>query len=167
VAYFSARMELVGSPETHYQAAQLKVYRVLAKSFGRNSAAVTEILDFELVTWCTHKNFKHETFIDIRRLSRKLFLKVSPVTCQVDFEKDSQINQSFLLHHIRFLPQDFLPKPNVCGICISYDSNSAYGKGSSQVASHRPHQGSVHADRYYSFLSVSFPFFSPMPQSNN
>lgn len=32
VAYFSARMELVGSPETHYQAAQLKVYRALAKS---------------------------------------------------------------------------------------------------------------------------------------
>jgi hypothetical protein len=32
LAYFSARMELVGIPETHYQEAQLKVYGVLEKS---------------------------------------------------------------------------------------------------------------------------------------
>jgi hypothetical protein len=32
LAYFGARLELVGSPETQYQAAQLKVYRALAKS---------------------------------------------------------------------------------------------------------------------------------------
>ena len=32
LAYFGARMELVGTPETCYQEAQLKVYRVLAKS---------------------------------------------------------------------------------------------------------------------------------------
>ena len=32
LAYFSARVELVGTPETYYQSAQLKVYRVLATS---------------------------------------------------------------------------------------------------------------------------------------
>ena len=32
LAYFGARMELVGTPETYYQEAQMKVYRVLAKS---------------------------------------------------------------------------------------------------------------------------------------
>jgi hypothetical protein len=32
LAYFGARMELVGIPETPYQEAQLKVYRILAKS---------------------------------------------------------------------------------------------------------------------------------------
>ena len=29
VAYFSARLELVGSPQTYYQQAQLRVYRIL------------------------------------------------------------------------------------------------------------------------------------------
>jgi len=32
VAYFNARLELVGSPETYYQQAQLKVYAVLAQA---------------------------------------------------------------------------------------------------------------------------------------
>jgi hypothetical protein len=32
LAYFGARMELVGTPKTCYQEAQLKVYRVLARS---------------------------------------------------------------------------------------------------------------------------------------
>lgn len=30
VAYFSARLEMVGDPATYYQCAQVKVYRVLA-----------------------------------------------------------------------------------------------------------------------------------------
>ncbi len=32
VAYFNARLELVGSPETYYQQAQVRVYGVLAKT---------------------------------------------------------------------------------------------------------------------------------------
>lgn len=36
LAYFGARLELVGEPETSYQAAQLKVYRALAKSLEEN-----------------------------------------------------------------------------------------------------------------------------------
>jgi hypothetical protein len=32
LAYFGARIELVGVPKTQYQEAQLKVYRVLATS---------------------------------------------------------------------------------------------------------------------------------------
>lgn len=34
IAYFSARLELVGPPTTYYQLAQIKVYRSLAKSLG-------------------------------------------------------------------------------------------------------------------------------------
>lgn len=36
VAYFSARLEMVGNPETCYQVAQLKVYRVLADALAEN-----------------------------------------------------------------------------------------------------------------------------------
>jgi hypothetical protein len=36
VAYFGARLELVGEPHTHYQAAQLKVYRALEEALGNN-----------------------------------------------------------------------------------------------------------------------------------
>jgi hypothetical protein len=36
VAYFGARLELVGDPETRYQAAQLKVYRVLEAALDEN-----------------------------------------------------------------------------------------------------------------------------------
>jgi hypothetical protein len=36
LAYFIARMELVGTPETSYQVAQLKVYRTLAKALEDN-----------------------------------------------------------------------------------------------------------------------------------
>jgi hypothetical protein len=36
VAYFGARLELVGEPHTHYQAAQLKVYRALEAALGDN-----------------------------------------------------------------------------------------------------------------------------------
>ena len=36
VAYFSARLELVGNPETRYQVAQLKVYQVLADALAEN-----------------------------------------------------------------------------------------------------------------------------------
>jgi hypothetical protein len=36
LAYFGARLELVGEPETHYQAAQLKVYRALEAALEEN-----------------------------------------------------------------------------------------------------------------------------------
>lgn len=36
VAYFGARLELVGEPHTRYQAAQLKVYRALESALGDN-----------------------------------------------------------------------------------------------------------------------------------
>jgi hypothetical protein len=36
VAYFGARLELVGEPQTRYQAAQLKVYKVLETSLDEN-----------------------------------------------------------------------------------------------------------------------------------
>lgn len=36
VAYFGARLELVGEPHTRYQAAQLKVYRALEAALGDN-----------------------------------------------------------------------------------------------------------------------------------
>ena len=32
IAYFSARLELVGDPATYYQLAQIKVYRILSNS---------------------------------------------------------------------------------------------------------------------------------------
>ena len=34
VAYFGARLEMVGKPETSYQMAQLKVFQSLEKSLG-------------------------------------------------------------------------------------------------------------------------------------
>lgn len=36
VAYFSARLELVGEPHTRYQLAQLKVYKALEAALGDN-----------------------------------------------------------------------------------------------------------------------------------
>jgi hypothetical protein len=36
VAYFGARLELVGEPHTCYQAAQLKVYKALEEALGDN-----------------------------------------------------------------------------------------------------------------------------------
>jgi hypothetical protein len=36
LAYFGARLELVGEPETQYQAAQLKVYRALEAALEEN-----------------------------------------------------------------------------------------------------------------------------------
>jgi hypothetical protein len=36
VAYFGARLELVGEPHTRYQLAQLKVYKALEASLGDN-----------------------------------------------------------------------------------------------------------------------------------
>ena len=36
VAYFGARLELVGEPQTRYQAAQLKVYKALEEALGEN-----------------------------------------------------------------------------------------------------------------------------------
>jgi hypothetical protein len=36
VAYFGARLELVGEPRTRYQAAQLKVYKALEEALGEN-----------------------------------------------------------------------------------------------------------------------------------
>ncbi len=36
VAYFGARLELVGEPATRYQAAQLKVYKALEEALGEN-----------------------------------------------------------------------------------------------------------------------------------
>lgn len=36
VAYFGARLELVGEPHTRYQAAQLKVYKTLEAALGDN-----------------------------------------------------------------------------------------------------------------------------------
>jgi hypothetical protein len=36
VAYFGARLELVGEPQTRYQAAQLKVYKALEEALGDN-----------------------------------------------------------------------------------------------------------------------------------
>ncbi|MCU7851692.1 MAG: fumarate hydratase [Candidatus Thiodiazotropha sp. (ex Monitilora ramsayi)] len=36
VAYFGARLELVGEPQTRYQAAQLKVYKALEASLCDN-----------------------------------------------------------------------------------------------------------------------------------
>jgi hypothetical protein len=36
LAYFGARLELVGEPETHYQAAQLKVYKALEAALEEN-----------------------------------------------------------------------------------------------------------------------------------
>jgi hypothetical protein len=36
VAYFGARLELVGEPQTRYQAAQLKVYKALEAALGDN-----------------------------------------------------------------------------------------------------------------------------------
>jgi hypothetical protein len=36
VAYFGARLELVGEPHTRYQAAQLKVYKALEESLAEN-----------------------------------------------------------------------------------------------------------------------------------
>lgn len=36
LAYFGARLELVGEPETRYQAAQLKVYRALESALHEN-----------------------------------------------------------------------------------------------------------------------------------
>ena len=34
VAYFNARLELVGDPQTYYQQAQVKVYGVLVNALG-------------------------------------------------------------------------------------------------------------------------------------
>ncbi|MES9992991.1 MAG: fumarate hydratase [Candidatus Thiodiazotropha sp.] len=36
LAYFGARLELVGEPETSYQAAQLKVYKALEAALEEN-----------------------------------------------------------------------------------------------------------------------------------
>lgn len=36
VAYFGARLELVGEPQTRYQAAQLKVYKALEEALHEN-----------------------------------------------------------------------------------------------------------------------------------
>lgn len=36
LAYFGARLELVGEPETRYQAAQLKVYKALEAALCEN-----------------------------------------------------------------------------------------------------------------------------------
>lgn len=36
LAYFGARLELVGEPETRYQAAQLKVYKALEAALDEN-----------------------------------------------------------------------------------------------------------------------------------
>ncbi|MES9816816.1 MAG: fumarate hydratase [Candidatus Thiodiazotropha sp.] len=36
LAYFGARLELVGEPETQYQAAQLKVYKALEAALEEN-----------------------------------------------------------------------------------------------------------------------------------
>lgn len=36
LAYFGARLELVGEPETRYQAAQLKVYKALEAALEEN-----------------------------------------------------------------------------------------------------------------------------------
>ncbi|MES9826992.1 MAG: fumarate hydratase [Candidatus Thiodiazotropha sp.] len=36
LAYFGARLELVGEPETQYQAAQLKVYKALETALEEN-----------------------------------------------------------------------------------------------------------------------------------
>lgn len=36
VAYFGARLELVGEPQTRYQAAQLKVYKALEMALDDN-----------------------------------------------------------------------------------------------------------------------------------
>ncbi len=36
VAYFSARLELVGDPQSRYQSAQLKVYQALAAALAEN-----------------------------------------------------------------------------------------------------------------------------------
>jgi hypothetical protein len=36
VAYFGARLELVGEPHTRYQAAQLKVYKALEEALADN-----------------------------------------------------------------------------------------------------------------------------------
>jgi hypothetical protein len=36
LAYFGARLELVGEPETHYQAAQLKVYKAIEAALEEN-----------------------------------------------------------------------------------------------------------------------------------
>jgi hypothetical protein len=36
VAYFGARLELVGEPQTPYQAAQLKVYKALEEALSDN-----------------------------------------------------------------------------------------------------------------------------------
>jgi hypothetical protein len=36
LAYFGARLELVGQPETQYQVAQLKVYRALEAALEEN-----------------------------------------------------------------------------------------------------------------------------------
>jgi len=36
VAYFGARLEMVGEPHTHYQLAQLKVYKALEATLGDN-----------------------------------------------------------------------------------------------------------------------------------
>lgn len=36
LAYFGARLELVGDPETRYQAAQLKVYKALEAALEEN-----------------------------------------------------------------------------------------------------------------------------------
>ncbi|MET0066211.1 MAG: hypothetical protein ABW076_07685 [Candidatus Thiodiazotropha sp.] len=36
LAYFGARLELVGEPETRYQAAQLKVYKALENALCEN-----------------------------------------------------------------------------------------------------------------------------------
>jgi hypothetical protein len=36
LAYFGARLELVGEPETHYQVAQLKVYKALEAALEEN-----------------------------------------------------------------------------------------------------------------------------------
>jgi hypothetical protein len=36
LAYFGARLELVGEPQTRYQVAQLKVYKALESALGEN-----------------------------------------------------------------------------------------------------------------------------------
>ncbi len=36
LAYFGARLELVGEPRTRYQVAQLKVYKALESALGEN-----------------------------------------------------------------------------------------------------------------------------------
>ena len=36
MAYFSARLELVGDPQSRYQSAQLKVYQALAAALAEN-----------------------------------------------------------------------------------------------------------------------------------